>query len=132
MSELKPCPFCGSRDVDPDGWLNGLGERGPECLSCGATGPTVKRWNSRSTPEGMALVPREITAESGHKAGMIGDFHESVSMRCTECDPDDPDPDCEVCDGLVEFEGQAPVSWTTIKAVHRRVIEIAEEVSHAS
>lgn len=41
-----PCPFCGG-DVDPDGWLNGNGERGPECETCGATAPSLKRWNIR-------------------------------------------------------------------------------------
>jgi hypothetical protein len=41
-----PCPFCGG-DVDPEGWLNGDGERGPECETCGATAPSLKRWNIR-------------------------------------------------------------------------------------
>ncbi|TFH84949.1 hypothetical protein EQG41_19705 [Billgrantia azerbaijanica] len=82
---------------------------------------------SRCAPFGMALVPREITAETGHKAGMVGDFHESVLVRCPDCDNDEPDPDCEICDGLIEYEESVTVSWTTIKAIHRRIVEIAEE-----
>lgn len=59
MSDLLPCPFCGSSDIDPEGWLNGLGERGPECLECGATGPTATRWNCRPASGGWQTVPIE-------------------------------------------------------------------------
>ena len=47
--DLKPCPFCGSRDIDYGGdWI------GIECRSCGASGPyrndkttCVEIWNRR-------------------------------------------------------------------------------------
>ncbi|WAX22832.1 hypothetical protein MAJJADAN_00070 [Pseudomonas phage Amjad_SA] len=45
--ELKPCPFCGGK-ADPKGWLNGDGERGPECEQCGATAGTAANWNRRA------------------------------------------------------------------------------------
>lgn len=41
-----PCPFCGGK-CDPEGWLGGDGERGPECETCGATTTTVNTWNAR-------------------------------------------------------------------------------------
>lgn len=44
-SHNAKCPFCGGQ-VDPDGWLNGAGQRGPECESCGATAPNLMLWNS--------------------------------------------------------------------------------------
>ena len=51
MDELKPCPFCGSRDVAPTG-------RCIECYRCHSTGPerefrgdAIAAWNRR-TPEG--------------------------------------------------------------------------------
>ncbi len=47
--ELKPCPFCG-REVDPAGWLQHGGCRGPECMDCGATADSVEAWNRRSLP----------------------------------------------------------------------------------
>lgn len=80
-----------------------------------------------STARSMALVPREITAESGHKVGMIGEFHEEVLVRCPDCDMDQPDPDCEICDGIMEYTETVAVSWTTIKAIHRRIVELSEQ-----
>ena len=43
-----PCPFCGG-ECDPDGWLDGCGVSGPECITCGATTTTVNTWNHRVT-----------------------------------------------------------------------------------
>ena len=48
MAELKPCPFCGSKNVgDMNGWV--------QCFNCNAGGPNgntkqqaVDAWNKRS------------------------------------------------------------------------------------
>jgi len=48
MSEkLKPCPFCGSTEIDADGWVSNGGATGPECCDCGATAMSVHDWNRR-------------------------------------------------------------------------------------
>ncbi|WBF17853.1 hypothetical protein [Halomonas elongata] len=75
-----------------------------------------------SMAEGTALVPREITAETGHKAGMIGDFHETITLECLPCEGEG----CESCHGPGQHRCHIPVSWSTIKAIHRKVVEIAE------
>lgn len=54
MSEIKllPCPFCGSKNIDPEGWASA--ERsGPACDDCAGTADTIELWNSRplSPPE---------------------------------------------------------------------------------
>lgn len=62
----KSCPFCNG-PVDEDGWLDGSGNRGPECMSCGATAPSMEVWNTRpapsAVPDGWQLVPKEPTDE---------------------------------------------------------------------
>lgn len=62
--KLVPCPHCGSKDVDPEGWGSGgcqcpdadahavMGEEckrrtGPACDDCGATAESVEIWNTR-------------------------------------------------------------------------------------
>ena len=45
--KLMPCPFCGSVEVDSDGWKSDDGRNGPSCNDCGATAETITQWNSR-------------------------------------------------------------------------------------
>lgn len=45
--KLQPCPFCGSQDVDPEGWLSNGGKKGPACDDCGGSADSVERWNTR-------------------------------------------------------------------------------------
>lgn len=78
-------------------------------------------------PDGMALVPRTITAESGHKSALMGEFSEEVELPCPECyGRDEEDDDCEICHGGGEYSVRVYVDWTTIKAIHRRVVDVAE------
>ena len=54
--ELLPCPFCGSSEVDPNGWYrmtdkvfgSGCVEFGPACDECGSIARTVAAWNTRA------------------------------------------------------------------------------------
>lgn len=67
MSKNKPCPFCGG-EVDPAGWLNGEGERGPECETCGATAPSLQRWNTR-LPVQQEVPPMDSHSVACAKCG---------------------------------------------------------------
>ena len=46
MTNLLPCPFCGSVNIDPKGWAS-TDRAGPACDDCGGTADTVELWNSR-------------------------------------------------------------------------------------
>lgn len=59
MVEIDVCPFCGSDDVDAEGWGANDGRVGPCCMGCGATAETVIRWNIR---------PEELRLKSALKA----------------------------------------------------------------
>ena len=59
--ELKPCPFCGATNIEPD-YVNV--PYGLECKSCGASGPpdsqqdpdeAIAAWNQRTQPKVKAL-----------------------------------------------------------------------------
>lgn len=80
--------------------------------------------------EPWQCVPTEITAETGHKAGMMGEFSQSLPVMCEACAGDGEDEHessgvCSECDGAGEYGLNVYISWTTIKAIHRRIIEIA-------
>ena len=55
-------------------------------------------------PEGMVLVPRELTAENGAKSALLGEFH----LDCYEGTGN---------------EGHV-VPWDTIKEIHRRMVSL--------
>jgi len=46
--DLKRCLFCGSKNVDADGWKTRGGTTGPQCIDCGATAESVEQWNDRT------------------------------------------------------------------------------------
>ena len=60
MTELKPCPFCGSNDVDHtfDARTEYVDEKHfVHCRNCGADGPSARRaWNGESWDEIHARV----------------------------------------------------------------------------
>jgi len=68
------------------------------------------------------LMPKELTAENGAKALLIGEFQETIELNCPECD-DDGDPECEICEGSTQYLQPVPVSWTTIKAIYKKAVE---------
>lgn len=54
------------------------------------------------------MVPRELTAENGAKAFLSGEFSETFDYMDEEGD---------------ECQAEIPVSWTTIKAIHKKMVE---------
>lgn len=54
-SNLLPCPFCGSQNVDPEGWAS-TERRGPACDDCGSSADTVAEWNTRPAEERLRLA----------------------------------------------------------------------------
>lgn len=83
--------------------------------------------DSRVPLEGL-VMPRALTAENGAKALMMGEFSESVVMRCDECDGDgwldeDAGEECPVCDGVGDYALKVPISWDTIKAIYAMAVE---------
>ncbi|MDM3222457.1 hypothetical protein OGV71_12055 [Citrobacter sp. Cf088] len=77
--------------------------------------------NSPVTPDGLALVPKRLTAENGAKSVLSGEFSETKFINCPECFGDD---DCETCDGSGRIEITVPVTWTTIKAIWDKGVEL--------
>lgn len=79
MSELKPCPFCGSTNIKR---YTPYGVESVHCKDCHVSLRLVD-WNrvmSRSIPEGFALVPVEPT-EKMVRAGFTKDDDNCLAWR---------------------------------------------------
>ena len=74
--------------------------------------------------EEMILMPRELTAENGAKAALIGEFSESVKVFCPDCLNDELDYECETCGGDGFVDQKVTVSWTTIKEIYKRAVQV--------
>lgn len=74
------------------------------------------------------LMPKELTAENGAKALLIGEFKETIKLECPECegtgDGEEPDDGkCIICDGHRTYGQAVDVSWTTIKTIYAMAVE---------
>ena len=73
------------------------------------------------------LMPETLTAENGAKAALIGEFFEMVAVVCPDCLHDDEN--CKTCGGDGSIDQKVQVSWTTIKEIYKRAVEVVGEVS---
>lgn len=66
--------------------------------------------------DGDPLVTSEM------KAVCIGEFKETYSISCPDCDGDD---ECELCDATGEYQESVYVSWTTMKQIYKMMAKEA-------
>ena len=111
MTKRKACSEYSGRIEVIEGYRNGWNACRAAMLQAG---------NSPVTPDGLALVPKRLTAENGAKGVLSGEFSETKFINCPECFGDD---DCETCDGSGRIEITVPVTWTTIKAIWAKGVE---------
>lgn len=69
------------------------------------------------------MMPKELTAEDGAKALLIGEFNEYYGMDCPECNPDEPDHECDICYGKILYVQEVLVRWTTIKEIYKMAVK---------
>lgn len=87
---LLPCPFCGSNDVDADGWSNTEGVTGPACNNCGACAGEVSKnaadniaaWNTRTPPSAPACAPGGV-----NETLLVQVMKDAPMVRCFHINP---------------------------------------------
>lgn len=73
------------------------------------------------------MMPRSLTAENGAKAAMMGEFTETVAVVCLYCAEYEPPETCKTCGGEGVVEQEVFVSWTTIKEIYAKAVELLGE-----
>ena len=77
----------------------------------------------------MVLMPKELTAENGAKALLIGEFHVERQVPNPDYDSDlDDDGEGVDSDGEPEeFTEQIPIPWDTIKQIYAMAVQHLSE-----
>ncbi len=74
--KLLPCPFCGSPNADPAGWMSGSEAEGyftgPACDDCGGAAGSIEHWNTRA-PFSAVVEGDSSVADSGGTASPKSD-----------------------------------------------------------
>lgn len=78
------------------------------------------------TETATVMMPRELTAENGAKAALIGEFSVRLPEFCPECNDEEEPEDCmkcAICGGTGNVYRDVNVPWTVIKAIYRKAVE---------
>lgn len=70
------------------------------------------------------LMPKELTAENGAKAALIGKFFECDRIDCPECLEFGFDKYCDFCHGRGVVHIKIPISWTNIKEIYKQAVTL--------
>lgn len=74
-------------------------------------------------PDGYCIMPRQLTAENGAKALLLGEFKLLVTMECPECcDLEEPTEGCFICDGEGEYGQKHTIPWDQIKFIYSKAV----------
>ena len=84
-----------------------------------------ERSGGRTTNDLLCTMPKELTAENGAKALLIGEFYEEIKVPCMECADmgETDDETCPECFGENTITRSVPVSWATIKEIYAMAVK---------
>lgn len=76
-----------------------------------------------AVPDGYCIMPRQLTAENGAKALLLGEFKLLVTKECPECcELEDPVEGCSICDGEGEYGQKHTIPWDQIKFIYSKAV----------
>ncbi|KZQ38511.1 hypothetical protein A3464_18675 [Enterobacter genomosp. O] len=75
--------------------------------------------NSPVIPDGYCIMPLKLTADNGAKGALCGEFHVQYRIVCQSCVGEG----CEDCNHTGGWDAEIPVSWDTIKRIHKSAVE---------
>jgi len=74
-------------------------------------------------PDGYCIMPRQLTAENGAKALLLGEFKLLVTKECHECcELEEPTEGCSICDGEGEYGQKHTIPWDQIKFIYSKAV----------
>ncbi|KWV72127.1 hypothetical protein [Pseudomonas fluorescens] len=78
---------------------------------------------SAVVPDGYCIMPRQLTAENGSKALLLGEFKLLATKECPECcELEEPTEGCSICDGEGEYGQKHTIPWDQIKHIYSKAV----------
>ncbi|MHC9085388.1 Lar family restriction alleviation protein [Luteimonas sp. RIT-PG2_3] len=89
MTELKPCPFCGSTSIDEKGWASS-NSAGPACDDCGASAGNatgtlegnIAAWNRRAERAAGGVDVTDADIAEWVERHDLGGVLSGIDARC--------------------------------------------------
>ncbi|MBK5541557.1 hypothetical protein JFV28_20185 [Pseudomonas sp. TH05] len=73
--------------------------------------------------DGYCIMPRQLTAENGAKALLLGEFKLLVTEECPECcELEEPTEGCSICDGEGDYGQKHTIPWDQIKLIYSKTV----------
>lgn len=74
-------------------------------------------------PDGYCIMPRQLTADNGAKALLLGEFKLLVTKECPECcELEEPVEGCSICDGEGEYGQKHTIPWDQLKYIYSKAV----------
>lgn len=122
-NQERECDYCHGTGGDP--WNDGV----LVCPECDGAGykwwPPVQKTPAPCVTReatGYVLMPTKLTAENGAKEALMGEFSVPFPISCPVCHGDDEY--CKECTGTGEVKLNVNVSWTVIKDIYAKAVNL--------
>jgi len=78
-------------------------------------------------PKGWKCVPFDKPITNEMKSECIGEYSFKVDRSCSACHFGEPDEDCEVCAGEIEYSEEITVPWDLCKKIYKGMLTAAPD-----
>lgn len=112
-------------EIDGDDWINAGRIEGKDRPDLGLLPDGINYLYANpapsipAVPDGYVLMPMKLTAESGAKYVLSGEFHVLHRVTCHECGGEG----CSDCDDDGWLEEKIMIGWDDIKDIYRAAVE---------
>lgn len=80
---LLPCPFCGSTNIDPEGWAS-TDRAGPACDDCAGSAETAEIWNKRPDTERLRVLLNECAVRLFGEGPSRDPLYAKIRAACNQ------------------------------------------------
>jgi len=70
------------------------------------------------------MSDKPVIISNRMKAECIGEFSMNIEKSCSACYYGEPQPECEVCAGEIDYIDTHMIPWDTMKDIYKKMFNI--------